>query len=136
MSGLDYVTTYTWYVNATDGEYWGNTSYSFITLAADTFDVGEFKNDTIGWFLDPFEIFVDDLLWPIILLGVIIGVYTLSGSAVATLGAIFLTFAAFGAKKGFVDNTYGQQISMIFSLIAAVLVAVMILGIFLSAKRR
>lgn len=34
VNPLDYNTTYTWYINATDGELWGNYSFNFTTLVA------------------------------------------------------------------------------------------------------
>jgi hypothetical protein len=36
ISGLDYFTTYTWFVNATDGRYWGNKTFTFWTTTEKT----------------------------------------------------------------------------------------------------
>jgi hypothetical protein len=36
ISGLEYFTTYTWFVNATDGRYWGNKTFTFWTTTEKT----------------------------------------------------------------------------------------------------
>jgi len=50
--GLNYSTTYTWYVNATDGFGWTNQSYWFNTMSTDNDVVwvdDDYNNSTPGW---------------------------------------------------------------------------------------
>jgi len=134
ISGLNFSTTYTWYVNATDGEDWDNKSYTFTTKSETDYDIENFIDNLPEFAFGPYMIYVSDFVWVFLFIGMIGLVYGASKNVGATLVAILLTFAAYGGKRAFVDGM-GQQVSLMFSVIAAICLTVLILGLFLSKRR-
>jgi len=134
VSGLNASTLYTWYVNATDGESWTKTSYRFTTKSTTDFDFNEFAFNLPEWAVGPFTAYVSDFVWVIIFIGMIGLVYGATKNVGSTLVAILLTFAAYGGKRGFLDGM-GQQVSLMFSVIAAICLAVLVLGLFIKKRR-
>jgi len=133
VSGLNYSTTYTWYVNATDGEAWTNETYTFTTKGVSDFDFPDFMNNLPEFAVGPFKVYVNDFVWVFIFVGMIGLVWGASKNVGSTLIATLLVFAAYGGKRAFVDGM-GQQVSLMFSVIAAICLAVLILGLFLKKR--
>ena len=79
-------------------------------------------------------VYVSDFIWVFLFLGMIGLVYGATKNVGSTLVAILLTFAAYGGKRAFIDGI-GQQVSLLFSVIAAICLTVLILGLFLSKRR-
>jgi len=95
------------------------------------FNYTNFSRDVPTWFMGPYMLYIDDLLWPLIFVFVIGIVHMAGGHVVSTLGAILLTFAVFGAKKGFIDN---PELSLFFSVIAVACTAALVLAMFLRRR--
>ena len=131
VSGLDYSTTYTWYVNATDGESWTNTSYSFTTKLSTEFDIEDFKLNLPEWAMGSYKVYVGDFVWMFLFVGVIAITWGSSKHISSVFIVILLTFAAYGTQRVFVDNS---EVSLLFSVIAAVCVAAIMLGLFLKKR--
>ena len=134
VSGLNYSITYIWYVNATDGESWTNETYTFTTKGETDFDLPDFMDNLPEFAMGPFKVYVNDFVWVFIFIGMIGLVWGATKNVGSTLIAILLTFAAYGGKRAFVDGM-GQQVSLMFSVIAALCLAVLILGLFLTKRR-
>jgi len=107
---------------------------SMISIVGSIFNFADFNNSIIEFGLQPFTVYIDDLIWPFIFLGVIALTWGSTKHVSSVLVAILLTFGAFGFKKGFL-TALGSQISLLFSLIAVLCVAVLMLGLFLKKKR-
>ena len=133
VSGLAYSTTYTWYVNATDGESWTNTSYTFTTKGETDFDIEDFKLNLPEWGMAPYKVYVGDFVWMFLFVGVIAITWGSSKHVSSVLIVILLLFAAYGTQRVFVDNS---EISLLFSVIAAICVAAIMLGLFLNKRYR
>jgi len=131
VSGLNYSTTYTWYVNATDGEVWVNESYSFTTKGETDFEVEEFKFNLPEWAMGPYKVYVGDFVWMFLFIGVIAITWGSSKHISSVFAVILLLFAAYGTQRVFVDNS---EISLLFSVIAAVCIASVMLGLFLRKR--
>lgn len=131
VSNLNYSIVYTWYVNATDGETWTNTSYSFTTKGSTDFDIEGFKLNLPEWAMGPYKVYVGDFIWMFLFVGVIAITWGSSKHISSVFIVILLTFAAYGTQRVFVDNS---EISLLFSLIAAVCIAAIMLGLFLKKK--
>lgn len=131
VSGLNYSTTYTWYVNATDGETWTNTSYTFTTKGATDFDIEDFKLNLPEWAMGSYTVYVGDFIWMFLFVGVIAITWGSSKHISSTFIVILLVFAAYGTQRVFVDNS---EISLLFSIIAAVCIAAIMLGLFLKKR--
>ena len=131
VSGLNYSTTYTWYVNATDGEVWVNESYSFTTKGETDFEVEEFKFNLPEWAMGPYKVYVGDFVWMFLFIGVIAITWGSSKHISSVFAVILLLFAAYGTQRVFVDNS---EISLLFSVIAAVCIAAVMLGLFLRKR--
>ena len=134
VSGLGYSTVYTWYVNATDGEDFDNKSYSFTTKGETDFDINDAINNLPEFAMGPYKVYVSDFIWVFLFLGMIGLVYGASKNVGSTLIAILITFAAYGGKRAFVDGM-GQQVSLLLSVIAAICLTVLILGLFLTKRK-
>lgn len=134
VSGLDYSTTYTWYVNTTGGATQTNTSYTFTTKGISDFDIVDFIENLPEFAMGPFKAYVSDFVWVFIFIGMVGLVWGATKNVGSTLVAILLIFAAYGGKRAFVDGM-GQQVSLMFSVIAAICLTVLILGLFLTKKR-
>jgi len=104
----------------------------YCSSAQAVFNYTVFSRDVPSWFMSPFTIYIDDLLWPLIFVFVIGIVHMAGGHVVSTLGAILLTFAVFGAKRGFIDN---PELSLFFSVIAVACLAAIVLAMFLTRRR-
>jgi hypothetical protein len=130
ISNLQYDTDYTWYVNVTGS---GNINqvYHFSTKGQYDFDFLQFDNNVLEWSMGPYMIYFDDMIWPLIFLGVIGLTWSATKHVSSVLASILLTFGAFGFKKGFIAN---PDISMLFSLIAVLCVTLLLLGLFLKKK--
>jgi len=131
VSGLNFSTTYTWYVNATDGDDWDNKSYTFTTKGETDFDIEGFKLNLPEWAMGPYKVYVGDFIWMFLFVGVIAISWGSSKHISTVFIVILLTFAAYGTQRVFVDNS---EISLLFSLIAAVCIAAIMLGLFLKKK--
>lgn len=131
VSNMNYSTVYTWYVNATDGETWTNVSYSFTTKSSTDFDVEDFKLNLPEWAMGPYKVYVGDFIWMFLFVGVIAITWGSSRHISSTFIVILLTFAAYGTQRVFVDNS---EISLLFSIIAAVCIAAIMLGLFLKKR--
>jgi hypothetical protein len=132
ITGLEYSTLYTWYINVTDGEDWTNTSYSFTTKASDDFDIEGFKLNLPEWAMGPYKVYVGDFVWMILFVGMIAITWGSSKHISSVFVVILLMFAAYGTQRVFVDNS---EISLLFSIIAAVCIAAIMLGLFLNKRR-
>jgi len=135
IAGLEYSTTYTWYVNATDGEQWDREVYTFTTKGATDFDLGDIDVEGFPeWAVGQYKVYISDFIWVFLFIGMIGFVWTVSHNNVgATLASILLIFAAYGGKRAFLDGM-GQQVSLLFSVIGAICLAVLILGLFLRKR--
>ena len=133
VTGLNYSVTYTWYVNATDGSTWLNKSYTFTTKSSTDYDIEGFKLNFPEWALGPFKVYVGDFVWVFLFVGVIAITWGSSKHVSSLLAVILLIFAAYGTQRVFVDNS---EVSLLFSLIAAICVASMMLGLFLYKRSR
>jgi hypothetical protein len=133
VSGLNYSTTYTWHVNATDGESWTNETYTFTTKGESDFDLPDFMENLPEFAVGPFKVYVNDFVWVFIFIGMVGLVWGATKNVGSTLIATLLVFAAYGGKRAFVDGM-GQQVSLMFSVIAAICLAVLILGLFLKKR--
>ena len=131
VSDLNFSTTYTWYVNATDGADWDNKSYTFTTKGETDFDIEGFKLNLPEWAMGPYKVYVGDFIWMFLFVGVIAISWGSSKHISAVFIVILLTFAAYGTQRVFVDNS---EISLLFSVIAAVCIAAIMLGLFLRKK--
>ena len=131
VSSLAYSTTYTWYINATDGATWTNTSYTFTTKGSTDFDLEDFKLNLPEWAMGPYKVYVGDFVWMFLFVGVIAITWGSSSHISSVLIVILLIFAAYGTQRVFVDNS---EISLLFSVIAAICVATVMLGLFLRKK--
>jgi len=131
ISGLAYDTTYTWYVNATDGVIWTNVSYIFTTKSSTDFDIEDFKLNLPEWAMGPYKVYVGDFVWMFMFVGVIAISWGSSKHVSTVFIVILLTFAAYGTQRVFVDNS---EISLLFSIIAAVCISAIMLGLFLRKK--
>ncbi len=131
VSGLNYSTVYTWYINASDGEDWTNTSYTFTTKSSTDFDIEDFKLNLPEWAVGPFKVYVGDFVWMFIFVGVIAITWGSSKHISSVFIVILLIFAAYGTQRVFVDNS---EISLLFSIIAAVCIAAIMLGLFLRKR--
>ena len=131
VSGLNHSTVYTWYVNATDGIDWTNESYTFTTKSSTDFDIEGFKLNLPEWAVGPYKVYVGDFIWMILFVGVIAIAWGSSEHISTVLIVILLMFAAYGSQRVFVDNS---EISLLFSVIAAVCVAAIMLGLFLKKR--
>ena len=131
VSGLNHSTIYTWYVNATDSDIWTNESYTFTTKISTDFDLEDFKLNFLEWSVGAYKVYLGDFVWIFLFIGVIAITYGSSNHLSSTLLAILLMFAAYGIQRVFVDNS---EISLLFSVIAAVCIAAIMLGLFLRKK--
>ena len=131
VSGLNYSTVYTWFVNASDGEGWTNTSYTFTTKSSTDFDLEDFKLNFPEWALGPYKVYVGDFVWMFLFIGVIAITWGSSKHISSVLMVILLLFAAYGTQRVFVDNS---EISLLFSIIAAASIAAIMLGLFLRKR--
>ena len=131
ISGLAYSTTYTWYVNATDGATWVRASYTFTTKGDTDFDIEDFKLNLPEWAMGPYKVYVGDFVWMFLFVGVIAIAWGSSKHVSTVFIVILLTFAAYGTQRVFVDNS---EISLLFSIIAAVCISAIMLGLFLKKK--
>ncbi len=102
-----------------------------IVMAVGKFNFSDFNNSFLNWGFEPYMVYVDDLIWPLIFLGVIGFTWSATKHVSSVLMAILLTFGAFGFKKGFLAS---PEISLFFSLIAVLCVAVLMLGLFLKKR--
>lgn len=131
VSGLNYSTTYTWYVNATDGEVWTNASYNFTTKGSSDFDLEDFKLNLPEWAVGPFKVYVGDFVWMFLFIGAIAITWGSSKHVSSVFIVILLIFAAYGTQRVFVDNS---EISLLFSIIAAICIASAMLGLYLRKR--
>lgn len=131
VSGMNYSTTYTWYVNVTDGIDWVNASYTFTTKSSTDFDLEGFKLNFPEWAMGPYKVYVGDFVWMFLFIGVIAITWGSSDHISSTLLVILLMFAAYGTQRVFVDNS---EISLLFSIIAVASVAAIMLGLFLRKR--
>jgi len=134
VSNLGFKIFYTWYINATDGISWDNKSYSFTTKGSSDFDINDAINNLPEFAMGPYKVYVSDFVWVFLFLGMIGLVYGASKNVGSTLIAILITFAAYGGKRAFVDGM-GQQVSLLLSVIAAICLTVLILGLFLTKRK-
>ena len=132
VSGLSYSTTYTWYVNVTDGVDWTRTSYTFTTKGSTDFDIEDFKLNLPEWGMGPYKIYVGDFVWMFLFIGIIAISWGSSVNISSTLIVILLLVAAYGTQRVFIDNS---AVSLFVSLIAVIGVAVSMLGLFLTRKQ-
>ena len=132
VSDLAYDTTYTWYVNATDGVTWTRTSYTFTTKSSTDFEIEDFFENLPEWGMEPYKVYVGDFVWMFVFFGVIAVSWGAGGHVSTTLMTILLIFVAYGTQRIFLDN---PNVSLLLAVFCAVLLAVAILGIFLSEKR-
>jgi hypothetical protein len=130
ISGLEHDITYTWWVNATES---GTTSvnYTFTTKGLLDFDFNIFNNSVINWGFMPFTFYFDDLLWPFIFVAVVGLTWSTTKHVSTVLASILLTFGAYGYKIGFISS---PEISIFFSLVAVLCVAILMLGVFLRKR--
>ena len=131
VSNLNYSTAYTWYVNATDGVTWDRASYTFTTKSSTDFDIEDFKLNLPEWAMGSYKVYVGDFVWMFLFVGVIAIAWGSSKHVSTVFIIIMLLFAAYGTQRVFVDNS---EISLLFSLIAAVCIAAIMLGLFLKKR--
>lgn len=131
VSGLNYSTTYTWYVNATDGVDSTAVIYTFTTKSSTDFDIEDFKLNLPEWAMGPYKVYVGDFIWMFLFVGVIAVSWGGSKHISSTFIVILLVFAAYGTQRVFIDNS---EISLLFSIIAAVCIAAIMLGLFLRKR--
>ena len=81
--------------------------------------------------MGPYKVYVGDFVWMMLFVGVIAIAWGSSKHISTVFIVILLTFAAYGTQRVFVDNS---EISLLFSLVAAVSIAAIMLGLFLKKK--
>ena len=132
ITDLDYNTTYTWFVNVTDDDILVNTIYTFTTKGSTDFDINDVMGNLPEYAMGPYMVYVGDFVWMFLFVGVIAIAWGGSSHISTVFIVILLTFAAYGTQRVFIDNS---EVSLLFSLIAAVAIAAIMLGLFLKKGR-
>lgn len=132
ISGLGYNTTYTWYVNVTNGIDSVNEVFSFITKPSYAFDMDEYESNVPGWHIKGFERYLGAFVMPIIFAMFIGFVYMSSTDLTSTVYMIFITFALYGTTNAFIQ---AEEYSLFFAIIAIIGIAGIILSLFLKKRR-
>jgi hypothetical protein len=131
VSGLAHETTYTWYVNATDGYNWTREVYTFTTKDSNDFDFRLFQHSVPSWLLNPFESYFGSVIW-VMLFSIVIGVsWGLSKDLIAVLATTLITFACFGASNAFLA---APEYSLFFSVITITAIAGALVTFVISTK--